>query len=199
MTRSNWGRHSKRLNRAVGAKVQRHHADPALVDAGSLHVIEEVPVPAKLRHRALDVARIVVEDGPLVLEGTEHLLADTVFQLRGVGAVEAGIGQVVKSVPLVHPDALVKLREGYGQNRPVAGDHVLLHLHDPQLVLPVEEIGLAVVVDENVGIDGECATFVSRDERFAESVFEGTFRLVGYRDADLLVGGKVEVVLPVAP
>ena len=83
-----------------------------------------------------------------------------------------------------------------GPSRVIMSD---FNFHDGDLVVAVAEVepGLAVVVDEDVGIDGADSRFVGGDERLSKCVFERASGRIGDGDADLVVRGKVEVVLSI--
>jgi hypothetical protein len=98
----------------------------------------------------------------------------------------------------VDPDAFVEVGGVEGADVAVAGDHVGLELDDAKLVLAEVEVGLAVVVEEDAGVDGAGAGFVAGDEGVAEGVVKGAGWFVGDGDADLVVGGEVEVIFAVA-
>ena len=190
----------ERLDRAVGIVVQRRQADAALVRRRALDVIEQVPLAAKLDDGAVHVARAVVEDHALVLEGTERAAGDAVFQEIG-HPVAAGrrIAEIVEAGAFVHPDALVILGHRQDRDAAVAGDHVGLQLHDAEFAAAAEiEIGLAVVVDEDAGIDDKDAGLALADERPAERVLERARGRVGHGHADLLVGGEIKIIPAVA-
>ncbi len=63
----------------------------------------------------------------------------------------------------------------------VVGNHVLVQLHRPQIGIAPGEMGLALVVDVNGGID---AVVVAGDQRLFEGIGVGPEGIIGHQHAD---------------
>lgn len=195
-------RHCDWCNASVRIVVKLREAYTALVGAGSGDMVEEPPFAFELHDGTVHVAGAVFEDDALVFEGAERSPGDAVLHEVGDQVAAVGrIAEVIQALELMYPDALVIIFHVEHLDRPVAGDHIFLKLDDGQVVAAVAEVevGLAVVVDEDVGIeDAYPRDFVATDERFTERVFEMAGGRAGYGNADLAVGGEVKVVFAIA-